>query len=152
MTACHLAGACPLEVLDVSEAGERVTRHFLRNPIAQDLPRKFKVALSGCPADCAQTAIHDIGVLAVERTRDDGSVEAGYRILVGGGLGTDPHEAQTLEPFTHPEDLLVTAEAILRIFDRLFDKYGDRRKHARARPRAPARTATGTPRAAWSRR
>ncbi|MHB8513638.1 MAG: nitrite/sulfite reductase [Actinomycetota bacterium] len=133
VTACHLAGSCPLEVLDVRKSGEELTRHFLRNPLSQDLPRKFKVALSGCPADCAQTAIHDIGVLAIERETKDGTIEAGYRILVGGGLGSDPHEAKTLEPFTHPDDLLVTSEAVLRVYDRLFDVYADRTKRARSR-------------------
>jgi sulfite reductase beta subunit-like hemoprotein len=133
VTACHLAGVCPLEVADVSGVGEELARHFLRNPLSQDLPRKFKIALSGCAVDCAITGIHDIGVLAVERTAEDGTVEAGYRVLVGGGLGADPREAKTLEEFTHPDDMLVTAEAVLRIYDRLFDVYCDRRKRARAR-------------------
>ena len=113
VTACHLAGVCPLEVLDVNAAAEAVARHFLRNPLAQNLPRKFKIAASGCAVDCALTGIHDIGILAAEV---DG--RKGFRLLVGGGLGTDPHEAQELEPLTAPEELIVTAEAILRVFDR----------------------------------
>lgn len=133
VTACHLAGVCPLEVSDVSAAGEAITRHFLRNPLAQDLPRKFKIALSGCAADCALTGIHDIGVLAVERTLEDGVVEKGYRIMVGGGLGADPLEAKTLEPFTREEDLIITSEAILRVFDRAFDSYLDRSKRSHTR-------------------
>ncbi len=124
VTACHLAGACPLEILDVNAAAEAVARHFLRNPLAQNLPRKFKIAASGCAVDCALTGIHDIGILATER---DGT--KGFRLLVGGGLGTDPHEAQDLEPLTSPEDLIVTAEAILRIWEREMP----REKRARTR-------------------
>jgi sulfite reductase beta subunit-like hemoprotein len=113
VTACHLAGVCPLEVLDVNAAAEAVTRHFLRNPLAQNLPRKFKIAASGCAVDCALTGIHDIGILATEV---DGV--KGFKLLVGGGLGTDPHEAKELEPLTAPDELIVTSEAILRVFDR----------------------------------
>ena len=113
VTACHLAGVCPLEVLDVNAAAEAVARHFLRNPLTQNLPRKFKVAASGCAVDCALTGIHDIGILATEV---DG--KKGFRLLVGGGLGTDPHEAKELEPLTRPEELIVTAEAILRVWER----------------------------------
>ncbi len=113
VTACHLAGVCPLEILDVNAAAEAVSRHFLRNPLAQNLPRKFKVAASGCAVDCALTGIHDIGILAAEV---DG--RKGFKILVGGGLGTDPHEAKELEPLTDPRELIVTSEAILRVWER----------------------------------
>ena len=113
VTACHLAGSCPLEVLDVNAATEAVARHFLRNPLAQNLPRKFKIAASGCAVDCALTGIHDIGIMAVEV-----GGKKGFRMFVGGGLGTDPHEAKPLEDITDPADLIVTSEAILRVWDR----------------------------------
>jgi sulfite reductase beta subunit-like hemoprotein len=113
VTACHLAGVCPLEVLDVNAAAEAVARHFLRNPLTQNLPRKFKIAASGCAVDCALTGIHDIGILATEV-----GGKKGFRLLVGGGLGTDPHEAQELEPLTDPRELIVTSEAILRVWER----------------------------------
>ncbi|HVF05044.1 MAG TPA: nitrite/sulfite reductase [Frankiaceae bacterium] len=124
VTACHLAGVCPMEVLDVNAAAEAVARHFLRNPLAQNLPRKFKVAASGCAIDCALTGIHDIGILATEV---DGV--KGFRLMVGGGLGTDPHAAQPIEPLTAPDELIVTAEAILRVWDR------EMPRHQRARAR-----------------
>ena len=124
VTACHLAGVCPMEVLDVNAAAEAVARHFLRNPLAQNLPRKFKVAASGCAIDCALTGIHDIGILATEV---DGV--KGFRLMVGGGLGTDPHAAQPIEPLTAPEELIVTSEAILRVWDR------EMPRHQRARAR-----------------
>ena len=113
VTSCHLAGVCPVEVLDVNAAAEAIARHFLRNPLAQNLPRKFKIAASGCAIDCALTGIHDLGVLAVEV---DG--KKGFRVMCGGGLGTANHEAVSLEEFTPQEDLIVTAEAVLRVWDR----------------------------------
>lgn len=125
VTACPMAGVCTDEVLDAQVAADAVTRHFLRNPIAQNLPRKFKVAASGCALDCAFTGIQDIGIMA---TRRDG--RTGFRLLVGGGLGTAPREGQPLEPLTDPADLLVTVEAALRVWDR---ETTDREKRARTR-------------------
>ena len=73
--ACHLAGACPHEKLDVTPWAEATFRHFVRNPIGQRLPRKFKVNFSGCSTDCGQAMFNDVGVVAVSRTNDDGSIE-----------------------------------------------------------------------------
>ncbi|TML65341.1 MAG: hypothetical protein E6G14_16480, partial [Actinobacteria bacterium] len=53
---CHLAGACPYEVLDISPWAEAAKDHFLRNPLSQRLPRKFKINFSGCATDCGQAA------------------------------------------------------------------------------------------------
>ena len=126
---CHLAGACPYEVLDISPWADATFRHFLRNPIAQRLPRKFKINFSGCSTDCGQAMFNDIGVVAVARPKDDGSVEPGFRVFIAGGLGANPHPAQALEEFTSREDLMPTMEAILRVFDH----YGNRDNKLRAR-------------------
>jgi sulfite reductase beta subunit-like hemoprotein len=126
---CHLAGACPFEVLDVSPWAEAAFRHFVRNPIAQRLPRKFKINFSGCSTDCGQAMFNDVGVIAVARPRPDGTVEPGFRVFIAGGLGANPHPAQALEEFTSREDLLPTCEAILRVFDH----YGNRDNKLRAR-------------------
>src|SRR5438876_164440 len=67
VTACHLAGVCQGEIFDVTPYAKAVSRHLLRNPLNQSLPRKFKIAFSGCVTDCAMTPIHDLGFLAVER-------------------------------------------------------------------------------------
>ena len=75
--ACHLAGACPHERLDVTPWAEAAFDHFLRNPLGQRLPRKFKVNFSGCATDCGQALFNDVGVVATTRTNDDGSVETG---------------------------------------------------------------------------
>jgi sulfite reductase beta subunit-like hemoprotein len=117
VTGCHLAGACPYEVLDISPWAEATFRHFLHSPIAQRLPRKFKINFSGCATDCGQAMFNDVGVIAVSRPREDGTLEAGFRVFFAGGLGANPHAAQALEDFTPREELLPTIEAILRVFD-----------------------------------
>ncbi len=126
---CHLAGACPHEVLDISAWSEAIFQHFLRNPIAQRMPRKFKFNLSGCDTDCGQAMFNDVGIIATSRTLDDGTVEAGFRVFIAGGLGANPHPALALEDFTAKEDLLPTCEAILRVFDQA----GNRDNKLRAR-------------------
>ncbi|MCH2426101.1 MAG: nitrite/sulfite reductase [Acidimicrobiales bacterium] len=126
---CHLAGACPLEVLDVTPWAEAAYRHFVRNPLAQRLPRKFKINFSGCDTDCGQAMFNDVGVIAATRTFDDGSVEQGFRVYIAGGLGTTPFPALALEEFTPKEDLLATIEAVLRVFEQT----GNRDNKLRAR-------------------
>jgi len=126
---CHLAGACPQEHLDITQWAEAANRHFLRNPIAQRMPRKFKINFSGCETDCGQAMFNDIGVVASRREREDGSVELGFRVFVAGGLGANPFPALLLEDFTAREDLLHTLESILRVFHQT----GNRDNKLRAR-------------------
>jgi sulfite reductase beta subunit-like hemoprotein len=126
---CHLAGACPHEHLDITQWAEAANRHFLRNPIAQRMPRKFKINFSGCETDCGQAMFNDIGVVASRREADDGSVELGFRVFVAGGLGANPFPALLLEEFTPREDLLPTLESILRVFHQT----GNRDNKLRAR-------------------
>jgi len=127
--ACHLAGACPHEHLDVTPWAEAAFEHFVRNPLGQRLPRKFKINFSGCSTDCGQAMFNDAGVVAVTRTLADGTVEAGFRVYIAGGLGATPHPAQALEEFTTREDLLPTVEAVLRVFEQT----GNRDNKLRAR-------------------
>jgi len=127
--ACHLAGACPYEKIDVTPWAEAVYRHFVRNPLGQRLPRKFKVNFSGCATDCGQAMFNDVGIVATVRTREDGTTEQGFRVFIAGGLGATPHPALALEDFTSREDLLPTIEAVLRVFDQT----GNRDNKLRAR-------------------
>ena len=126
---CHLAGACPHENLDITPWAEAAYRHFVRNPIGQRLPRKFKINFSGCDTDCGQAMFNDAGVIATTRRLDDGTTEAGFRVFIAGGLGTTPFPAMALEEFTAKEELLPTLEAILRTFDQT----GNRDNKLRAR-------------------
>lgn len=126
---CHLAGACPHEHLDITPWAEAAYQHFVRNPLGQRLPRKFKINFSGCETDCGQAMFNDAGVIATTRTLEDGTVEAGFRVFIAGGLGTTPFPAMALEDFTPKEELLPTIEAILRIFEQT----GNRDNKLRAR-------------------
>ena len=127
--ACHLAGACPHEHLDVTAWADATFRHFVRNPLGQRLPRKFKVNFSGCSTDCGQAMFNDVGVIATTRTLDNGDTEAGFRIYIAGGLGATPHPALALEDFTTREESLPTIEAALRVFEQT----GNRDNKLRAR-------------------
>jgi len=126
---CHLAGACPFEVVDISPWVEATKDLFLRNPLTQRLPRKFKINFSGCATDCGQAMFNDLGVIAVQRPLPDGATEAGFRVFFAGGLGANPHPAQALEEFTAREDLLPTVEACLRVWA----NHGNRDNKLRAR-------------------
>ncbi len=126
---CHLAGACPHEALDISPWAEAIHQHLLRHPFAQRLPRKFKINFSGCGTDCGQAMFNDVGIVAVSHTHTDGTVEAGFRVYIAGGLGATPHPALALEEFTSREDLLPTIEAVLRVFEQT----GNRKNKLRAR-------------------
>jgi len=131
---CHLAGACPHEVLDIQPWADATFWHFLRNPISQRLPRKFKINFSGCETDCGQAMFNDVGVIAVNRTIPEGepgagTVEAGFRVFIAGGLGANPHPALALEEFTPREQLLPTIEACVRVFEQT----GNRDNKLRAR-------------------
>jgi sulfite reductase (ferredoxin) len=126
---CHLAGACPHEQLDVTPWAEAAYRHFVRNPLSQRLPRKFKINFSGCATDCGQAMFNDVGVIAATRTLEDGSVERGFRVFVAGGLGANPHPALALEEFTPRDELMPTLEACLRVFN----NHGNRDNKLRAR-------------------
>ncbi len=125
VTACHLAGVCQGEVFDVTPYAKTVAYHLLRNPLNQSLPRKFKIAFSGCAHDCALTPIHDIGLLAVKRA--DGVI--GFRMVAGGGLGSTPRIAQLLREFTPMEELIPSIEAVIKVFDTL----GNRKNRNKAR-------------------
>lgn len=125
VTACHLAGICRGEVFDVTPYTKTVALHLLRNPLNQSMPRKFKIAFSGCSQDCALTPIHDIGLLA--RKREDGVI--GFRMVVGGGLGSAPRMAQVLREFTPMEELIPSIEAVIKVFDTL----GNRKNRHKAR-------------------
>jgi len=129
ITACPLSGVSQDEIFDINPYAEVLGKFFLRNPLNQNLPRKFKIVLESCETDHAALGMHDIGIQAMFRKKNDGSKEKGFKIWVGGGLGPPPFAAEPLEEFTPLDQLLVTCEAIVRIFDRL----GNRDNMSRAR-------------------
>lgn len=124
VSACFLAGVCPSEHADVSIHARRFAEYFLRHPLTQQFPRKFKVAFSGCATDCGLSGMHDIGFVA--STRDG---RRGFQVWAAGGLSTQPVSAMLLEEFIEERELLVVGEALMRIHF----KYSDRKRRARAR-------------------
>ncbi|MEW6354548.1 MAG: sulfurtransferase TusA family protein [Pseudomonadota bacterium] len=124
ITMAPLAGVCPRELVDITPFKDGAVTHFLRHPLTQHLPRKFKISFSGCECDCAQGMMHDLGVVAQKK---DGRF--GFKILAGGGLGHKPHEAVTVEEFIEEKDLLPSMEAVVSLHHR----YSDRAKRAKAR-------------------
>src|SRR5262245_49006159 len=128
VTVGHCAGVCPREAFDPTPYADAVARFLLRNPMNQNLPRKFKIAFSGCDDDTGLTPIHDVGARAIVRTAG-GNAERGFVVALGGGLGPAPRLAEALEEFTPAAELLVTVAAIVRVFDR----YGNRENRNLAR-------------------
>jgi len=124
ITACSMAGICPQEHVDIRPLLNKTTIHFLRHPLTQHLPRKFKMSFSGCESDCAMGLIHDLAVIAVKQ---QGVV--GFKILVGGGLGHKPREAIVLEDFVEEERVIAIIESIITLHNR----YSDRKKRAKSR-------------------
>lgn len=113
MTSCGLAGACPREHVDAGEVAARLARSWLRAPLVQHMPRKVKVAVSGCATDCGASAIHDLGLVAV-----DVAGRRGFRVFAGGGLGGSPRAAVEVLEFVDEADLPVAVETLTRLHQR----------------------------------
>ncbi len=124
ITACPLAGVCPAECTNVQPLVDAVSKRFLRHPLTQHLPRKFKMSFSGCESDCAQGLFHDLAVIALQREGRNG-----FRVLAGGGLGHKPRHAIVVEEFVEERELLPVIEAVLALHHR----HSDRKRRARAR-------------------
>ncbi|HET6590516.1 MAG TPA: nitrite/sulfite reductase [Candidatus Nitrosocosmicus sp.] len=121
----HFAGVCPNEPFDTTPHAKAIARFFLRNPICQNLPRKFKFNFSCC-AEHGYVRIADVGLVPTIR---DGI--RGFRIYLGGGLGAASFIGHLLEEFTPESRLLSTSIATIRLYDRL----GNRENLARNRMR-----------------
>ena len=114
VTCCPWAGVAHDEVFDVRPYAQKLAYAFLRKDLTSNLPRKFKFAFDGCSGrDCIAGAINDVGLRAVIR---DG--RRGFRVVVGGGLGPMPREAQLLDEFLPEERLINRCEAVVRVFNR----------------------------------
>jgi sulfite reductase beta subunit-like hemoprotein len=125
VTTCALAGLTRDEVFDVRPYAQRIAYAFLRKDLTGNLPRKFKIAFDGCSSrDCIAGAINDIGLRAVVREG-----RRGFRVVIGGGLGPLPTEAQLLDEFLPEERLMNRCEAVVRVFN----KYGNRQNRNKAR-------------------
>jgi len=124
-----LAGVCSDEKFDSTPYALATAKFFLRNPMSQALPRKFKFTFTCCEKH-GMARIVDVGL--IPQTREiDGTTQRGFKIFLGGGLGNKSFVGHLLEEFTPEDDLLYTSIAVMRLFDRL----GDRINLARNRMR-----------------
>jgi sulfite reductase (ferredoxin) len=125
VTGCPLAGVAADELIDASPLAAEISAQLTANPEFYNLPRKFKISVTGCPSWCTYPEINDIGLTPVKR---NGTV--GYSLRVGGGLSADPHLAVRLDAFILPEQAARTVRAVTEIFR---DQQGLRENRDRAR-------------------
>ncbi len=124
ITASELAGVDVNEPFDVSPYAHGLFQYLLRNPICQEMGRKFKISFSSSDEDTALSYLHDLGF--IPKIKDG---QKGFKIMFGGGLGSQPAHAELLSEFVPVNEIIPTAEGIIRIFDR----YGERAKRMKAR-------------------
>ena len=124
VTASVMAGVDPNEAFDVTPYAQAFFEYFLRNPICQEMGRKFKVAFSSSSVDDALTFIHDLGFIP----RIENGI-SGFRVLLGGGIGSQPMDAQEVFSFLAADKIIPYSEAVIRVFDR----HGERNKRNKAR-------------------
>ncbi|MEU9830745.1 nitrite/sulfite reductase [Streptosporangium sp. NPDC048047] len=122
---CPLAGIDAGEVLDGTPHIREIHDAYIGDPAYSNLPRKFKTAVSGCPAHCTVHEINDVAFVGVVNERG----EAGYDLWVGGGLSTNPMLAKRLGVFVTPEQVSAVYGGVIGIFR----DYGYRRLRHRAR-------------------
>jgi sulfite reductase (ferredoxin) len=124
VTASDLAGIDPKEPFDVSPHAYETFRYFLRNPVCQEMGRKFKISFSSSDDDTAFSFIHDLGFIPkiVDGKR-------GFKVMIGGGLGANPYLALVAYEFLEEDQVIPFTEAVLRVFDR----YGERTRRMKAR-------------------
>lgn len=124
VTASETAGIDANELFDVSPYADAIFKFFLRNPICQEMGRKFKVSFSNTDEDTGLSYLHDIGFIA----KVENGVR-GFKVMVAGGLGSQPRHAEELYSFLPTDKIIPVMEGVLRVFDR----YGERKSRAKAR-------------------
>jgi len=124
ITASENAGIDPEEPFDVSPYAHALFQFFLRNPVCQEMGRKFKMSFSSSDKDTALSYLHDLGFIPKIVNG-----ERGFKVLLGGGLGSQPSHAELLSDFVPVNQIIPMTEGVLRIFDR----YGERAKRLKAR-------------------
>ncbi len=124
VTASVYAGIDPNEAFDLTPYAHAFFEYFLRNPVCQEMGRKFKVAFSSSSDDQALTFIHDLGFIPRIKAG-----KRGFRVLLGGGIGSQPLGANEVFDFLEVERIIPFSEAVIRVFDR----YGERNRRNKAR-------------------
>jgi ferredoxin-nitrite reductase len=112
---CPVSGLGHEEVIDAYPVAQAISDYFTGNREYANLPRKFKMSVTGCLEDCAQAEINDIGLLPARL--DDGTV--GFNLRVGGGLSDGPRMASDIDVFVRPEDAVEITRGIAQVFGEL---------------------------------
>ena len=112
---CPVSGIDGEEVIDAYPIAVAISDFFTGNREYANLPRKFKMSVTGCREDCAQAEINDLAF--VPARLDDGTV--GFNLLVGGGLSDGPRLASDVDVFVHPDDAVEISRAVAQLFDEL---------------------------------
>lgn len=129
ITGCPLAGVDADEICDASPLALRATHMLVGNPEFYNLPRKYKICITGCRSWCCYPEINDVGLTAVKRMAN-GTEEVGFSLRVGGGLSTEPFFAQRLNAFVQWNQVPEVILGVTRIFR---DADGLRQHRERAR-------------------
>src|SRR5580692_1363610 len=130
VTGCPLAGLDGHEIIDASPLAVEIAHKLGGNAEFYNLPRKFKISVSGCPIWCSYPEINDVALTALKRKKDNGKEEIGYSLRVGGGLSAEPHLAVRLNAFVPQEKAYDAVQAVVEIF-REQDVLRESRTHAR---------------------
>ena len=115
VTGCPLAGLHQHEIVDASPLAVEIAQKLTANPEFYNLPRKFKISVTGCPEWCSYPEINDVALTAIRRNVS-GVDEVGYTLRVGGGLSTEPHLAVRIPAFIKQDQAYAVVEAVVRIF------------------------------------
>src|SRR3989475_596439 len=113
VTGCPLAGLDADEIVDASPLVHAATRMLNGNPAFYNLPRKYKVSITGCRVWCSYPEVNDVGFTAL---RHPGTGEIGFVVRVGGGLSTDPRLATRLDAFVRCHEVLPVLRTVSEIF------------------------------------
>lgn len=112
---CPVSGIDREEALDAYPVAREISGYFTGNREYANLPRKFKMSVTGCLEDCAQAEINDIGMLPARL--EDGTV--GFNVRVGGGLSDGPRMASDIDVFVRPEEAVEITRAIAQLYGEL---------------------------------
>jgi sulfite reductase (ferredoxin) len=115
VTGCPVAGLAYDEQFDASPFALAVDRALGGNRDFYNLPRKFKVTVTGCSTWCSYPEINDVAFTATRRRRGD-NVEHGFSVRIGGGLSTEPHLALRLNAFVRQDQVVDVARGVAEIF------------------------------------
>ncbi|MFA9517757.1 nitrite/sulfite reductase [Halopenitus sp. H-Gu1] len=118
---CPAAGLTDHEAFDAQPVIEAVSEFFTENREYANLPRKFKMTITGCRHDCGQSQINDVGLVPAHKAVD-GREYYGFHARVGGGLSDGPRMASPLDVFVPPEDTVEFARAVAQTFKELGDR------------------------------